>query len=187
MRFRALVAAYTIGVAAVLALLLNGFDRLVGGEEFDAADLAMDFVETLLLVCAMALSVLVIGRLRSVERETESLRSEVLRAAEAGSDWRRRSRRLFDGLSSAILVQFDEWRLTDAEADIAGMILKGASLKQIAEARHTSEATIRQQAQGIYRKSGLANRAELSAYFLEDLFDIGARQMAEPDSRTPPM
>ena len=31
-------------------------------------------------------------------------------------------------------------------------------------------ATILQQAQSIYRKSGLSGRAELSAYFLERLF-----------------
>ena len=35
--------------------------------------------------------------------------------------------------------------------------------------RDTSEATIRQQALAIYRKSGLRSRSELSAFFLEDL------------------
>ena len=51
-------------------------------------------------------------------------------------------------------------------------MLKGLPLADIAVLRRTSEATIRQQAQGVYRKSGLANRAELAAYFLEDLFDV---------------
>ena len=32
-----------------------------------------------------------------------------------------------------------------------------------------TERTVRDQAGAIYRKSGLAGRAELSAYFLEDL------------------
>ena len=35
--------------------------------------------------------------------------------------------------------------------------------------RQTSERTIREQARALYRKSGLSGRAELSAYFLEDL------------------
>jgi hypothetical protein len=39
--------------------------------------------------------------------------------------------------------------------------------------RRTAEATIRQQAQNVYRKSGLSTRSELSAYFLEDLFSLG--------------
>ena len=51
-------------------------------------------------------------------------------------------------------------------------MLKGASLREIAGLRRTSEATIRQQAQNVYRKSGLNSRAELAAYFLEDLFAL---------------
>jgi DNA-binding NarL/FixJ family response regulator len=50
-----------------------------------------------------------------------------------------------------------------------GLLLKGLSHKEIADARSISETTIRQQALAIYRKSGLRSRAELSAFFLEDL------------------
>ncbi len=49
------------------------------------------------------------------------------------------------------------------------MLLKGLSHKEISEIRSTSETTIRQQALAVYRKSGLRSRAELSAFFLEDL------------------
>ena len=66
---------------------------------------------------------------------------------------------------------FEAWSLTPAEADIAGLLLKGASLREIAALRRTSEATIRQQAQSVYRKSGLGGRRELAAYFLEALFE----------------
>ncbi len=65
-----------------------------------------------------------------------------------------------------------------AEADIAGPMLKGLPLRDIAALRRTSETTIRQQAQAIYRKSGLSGRAELAAYFLNSPFD--ARQSAHP-------
>jgi len=34
---------------------------------------------------------------------------------------------------------------------------------------NTSERTIRDQARAVYRKSGVAGRTELSAFFLEDL------------------
>ena len=57
-------------------------------------------------------------------------------------------------LGAAIQRQFDAWALTPAEADIAGLMLKGVPLRDIARLRRTSEATIRQQAQAIYRKSG---------------------------------
>jgi hypothetical protein len=41
--------------------------------------------------------------------------------------------------------------------------------RDIAQARGTSERTVRQQALALYRKAGVAGRAELSAFFLEDL------------------
>ncbi|UVO54577.1 LuxR family transcriptional regulator [Sphingomonas sp. SUN039] len=70
---------------------------------------------------------------------------------------------------SAIARQLDTWGLSSAEIEIAWMILKGLQFKEIAGARGTSERTVRQQAQDIYAKSGLASRAEFSAFFLEDL------------------
>ena len=41
--------------------------------------------------------------------------------------------------------------------------------KEIAAIQEKSERTVRQHAVSVYRKSGLAGRAELSAFFLEDL------------------
>ncbi len=168
-------------VVAVAALAfssaLTGLDWLVEGELGAPAEMAVDFLERLLLVGAMFGSAGIVLKLRGIEDETEALRRDVGVAAAEGAAWRMRSRRFTDGLSRAIEAQFATWTLTPAETDIAGLMLKGAALKEIARARSTSEATIRQQAQGIYRKSGLANRAELSAYFLEDLFSIGEASM----------
>ena len=61
------------------------------------------------------------------------------------------------------------WGLTAAEREVGLLMLKGLSHKEVAAARSTTEITIRQQALSIYRKSGLRNRSELSAFFLEDL------------------
>jgi DNA-binding NarL/FixJ family response regulator len=59
--------------------------------------------------------------------------------------------------------------------------LKGLSHKEIAEVRRTSERTVRQQAREVYGKAQLAGRAELSAFFLEDLF-LPAEQRDTPDA-----
>ena len=69
----------------------------------------------------------------------------------------------------AIDRQFDRWELTPAEREVGLLLLKGLSLREIAEVRGTSERTTREQARNVYRKGGLAGRAELSAFFLEDL------------------
>ncbi|MFM5894707.1 MAG: tripartite tricarboxylate transporter substrate-binding protein [Novosphingobium sp.] len=73
------------------------------------------------------------------------------------------------GERTAIARQMEAWGLSSAELEIGWMILKGLQFKEIAAARGTSERTVRQQAQAIYAKSGIPNRAEFSAHFLEDL------------------
>ncbi|MEM9585354.1 MAG: LuxR C-terminal-related transcriptional regulator [Pseudomonadota bacterium] len=74
-----------------------------------------------------------------------------------------------EGLGIMIDAQFDIWALTAAEKEVALLLLKGFSLKEIAELRGISERTARQQATSVYGKSGLNGRAALSAFFLEDL------------------
>jgi DNA-binding CsgD family transcriptional regulator len=73
------------------------------------------------------------------------------------------------GERTGIARQMVAWGLSTAELEIGWMILKGLQFKEIAAARGTSERTVRQQAQAIYAKSGLPNRSEFSAHFLEDL------------------
>lgn len=88
---------------------------------------------------------------------------------EQAEAWRSGSRRYLDGLSSSIDQQLDRWQLSAAEKDVAFLLLKGLSLKEIAAARGTSEKTVRAQSVSVYAKSGLTGRSELSAFFLEDL------------------
>lgn len=83
--------------------------------------------------------------------------------------WRTGSKKYIDGLALAISLQLDQWQLTVAEKEVAFLLLKGLSLKEIAAARSTSEKTARVQSSAVYAKSGLAGRSELSAFFLEDL------------------
>ena len=73
------------------------------------------------------------------------------------------------GERTEIARQMEAWGLSSAELEIGWMILKGLQFKEIAAARGTSERTVRQQAQAIYAKSGIPNRTEFSAHFLEDL------------------
>ena len=96
-------------------------------------------------------------------------RTDLAQALVENEQWSRENRQLLQGLGAAINKQFGTWRLTKAEAEIGLLILKGLSHKEIAKVRQTSERTIREQARALYKKSGLAGRAELSAFFLEAL------------------
>jgi DNA-binding CsgD family transcriptional regulator len=83
--------------------------------------------------------------------------------------WRARAERALEGLGTAVSDQFRAWELTPAEREVALFLLKGHGHKQIAAATGRSERTVRQHAVAVYQKSGLQGRAELSAFFLEDL------------------
>ena len=80
-----------------------------------------------------------------------------------------RAEHALEGMGRAIDVQFGTWQLTPAERDIALMLLKGYSHKLIAKETDRSPQTVRQHAAAVYRKAGLGGRAELSAFFLEEL------------------
>jgi DNA-binding NarL/FixJ family response regulator len=134
-----------------------------------AAGLAFDLIEKGLLALAVVATAYVALETRDIRRDRAELLNDLARARAEGDRWRETARAHVDGLGRAIREQFDAWGLTEGEADIAGLTLKGLSHKEIARLRLTSETTVRQQAAAIYRKSGLASRAELAAFFLEDL------------------
>lgn len=102
------------------------------------------------------------GRRLGLELDLRDAHSDAAR-------WRLEAQGLLEGLGQAIDRQFQRWNLSPAERDVGILLLKGLSHKETAEARHTSERTVRQQAREIYRKAGVGGRAELSAWFLEDL------------------
>jgi len=103
------------------------------------------------------------GHLAETRLELESLQSEQL-------VWENNAQQWLTGLRNSIEEQLDRWGLTPAERTTALMLLKGHSHKQIAALAHKSERTARQQAVAVYRKSKLAGRAELAAFFLDGLF-----------------
>ena len=85
------------------------------------------------------------------------------------ADWKKKNEGVFKGLSHAIDEQLTIWNLTHAEKEVALLLLKGLSHKEVAELRNSAEKTVRQQSSTIYHKSGLSGRNELAAFFLEDL------------------
>ncbi len=83
--------------------------------------------------------------------------------------WKEESKKHVEGLSAVIDAQLVRWGLTSSEKEVALLLLKGLSHKEIASIRNTSEGSARQQALSVYQKSKLSGRSELSAFFLEDL------------------
>jgi DNA-binding NarL/FixJ family response regulator len=67
-----------------------------------------------------------------------------------------------------INTSFENWGLTNAENEIAWLIIKGFAFKEIAKIRKVGEKTISLQASSIYKKSKTNNRHELMSLFLEE-------------------
>lgn len=102
---------------------------------------------------------------KSLEKEKD-LSAKLMKES---SHWKQSSKKFIDGLSKSIDSQLDKWELTKSEKEVAFLLIKGFSLKEIAEYRSTAEKTTRAQATSIYAKSELSGRSQLSAFFLEDL------------------
>jgi DNA-binding CsgD family transcriptional regulator len=162
-----------IYVFAAMAFALFGalvlVENLQSAETFELANFAMDLFEKALLLSAVVATAYVALETRSMQRERIDLLNDLSRVRNESDRWRAAARVHIDGLGRAIRDQFAAWKLSDSEADIALLMLKGLTQKEIAHLRGSEESTVRQQAAAVYRKSGLANRSELGAYFLEDL------------------
>lgn len=153
----------TFGVIAVLI----GWDLFSDyAEGVDALHVIVELA--LLLVAAAMFGYILIQMIRG-KRSLEQLNSRLNSAQAESRQWRERYQSTILGLGEAIQKQFQVWQLSKAEAEIALLLLKGLSLKEIASVREAGERTVREQARTVYRKAGLSGRSELSAFFLEDL------------------
>lgn len=132
-------------------------------------ELAFELVE-LVPVALLAVGFVLLLRMALRQRDEQLAVIRDLEVARLeGQRWRSEARTLLNGLGEAIDQQFSRWNLTEAEREVALLLLKGLSLKEVAQVRATSERTIRAQARSLYAKAGVTGRAALSAFFLEDL------------------
>jgi len=75
-------------------------------------------------------------------------------------------------------ARFRDWDLTEAEADIALLTLRGLKIADIASARNTREGTVKSQMSAVFRKAGVSTRGELYGLFMEEFLDHGAASSA---------
>ena len=148
---------------------------VIGG----TADLILDRPETLLSAHVLLELTMVLGALATVtwlwlgwsraERSVGELQRSLEERREERDRWKESAERALEGLGQAIDDQFRRWELTPSEREVALLLLKGYSHKAIARHTDRSPQTVRQHAGSVYAKAGLSGRAELAAYFLEDL------------------
>lgn len=158
---------------AVLAMAAAFFGYDITSDLADGAEHPVHvLLESSVFVAALAALTLEIRRVRRLRRQVVE---EQERAA-----------RLSGELLAIMRRQFADWGLSPAESEVALLLIKGLSMREISSARKVAEKTVRQQATAVYAKSGYAGRHELAAHFIEDLMGEGvgltAAKVSGPDS-----
>jgi DNA-binding CsgD family transcriptional regulator len=158
---------------------LTALDTLLTDDTPIFAEFAFDSLEKTLQFALVAVIAEIAVRQDRLRRDQAAIAAEMGRVADLGEIWMSANRAYADGFGATVMAQLEDWGLTHAERDVALMLLKGLSLRDIASLRGASEATTRQHASSVYRKSGLSGRTEFAAYFLETLAPMG-RMTAGP-------
>lgn len=145
------LGAVAVLVVAAAFFLYDIISDVLGGHEH--------VLHVTLEAAMFVATILVLG---AEIRRVGLLRSEVV-------EEQARNARLSGELLKIMRQQFADWGLSAAESEVALLLIKGLSMKEISAARGVAERTVRQQATAIYAKSAYAGRHELAAHFIEDL------------------
>lgn len=161
------------GLVGVFALLM-AVETLHNQDGMSLTQFVFEALEFCLVIVIAAGIIQLVQWLKKKDAEHEILMRDLRSARARGQELENEVRVYLDGSRLAMHLQFGSWGATKAEEEVGLLILRGLSHKQIAIARGTSEATVRQQAQSIYEKSGLPGKAALLSFFLEGLFSAEA-------------
>ncbi|KAA1193068.1 LuxR family transcriptional regulator [Pseudohalioglobus sediminis] len=140
-------------------------------------------VEESMIVLASGIGfIYLLWEMRRRSREMQALTHSLNSAGQQLQDITEEMRRARSNFSESIQQQFQDWGLTLSEQQVAMLLLKGLSFREIAVVRDTREKTVRQQASSIYGKSGLDGRHAFSAWFLEDFLSADPVHESAPGS-----
>jgi len=145
-------------IVLILATLFFAYD--IVADLFDDEESTVHLAVELLVFIAMSL--VLFRELRHVSQLRQEMSAQQSRMARLSGD-----------LMVVMQNQFAQWSLSPSEREVALLLIKGLSMREISELREVKEKTVRQQATSIYAKSGYAGRHELVAHFIEDLMNVG--------------
>ena len=154
---------------AIVTVCISGFFEFL--DELDQQDSIKEFTVDVIAHSFVVAILFYIWRNRpqATRMANRDLSLELQRTNDDLIQWQTKSATLVKGLGIKIDEQLSEWKLSLAEKEVALLLIKGLSTRELATMRGVGEKTIRQQASKIYLKANLEGRAELAAFFLEDL------------------
>ena len=81
---------------------------------------------------------------------------------------------LRNDFDSLLRKKFESWGFTDAEREIAILVLRGFTNAQIAELRETKVGTVKVQIHKLIQKTNSASRTDFMAVFMDEFLDFAA-------------
>jgi DNA-binding NarL/FixJ family response regulator len=151
------VAVAVQAVATVFFLADAIADVVLGSAKGMSVYHGMELLISLALVAGVLMGMWLMRRLLA-----ETRRQEAALAVARGA------------LADLIASRFAEWKLTEAEQEVALFALKGCDVAEIARLRHSAAGTVRAQLSHVYTKAGVTGQAMLMSLFVEDLLDVPA-------------
>ena len=155
-----------IAIILLVIMSLNFFDVLT--------DISLGvpswhiFYESLIAIVSGIAALFLIRDIRARTYDMSKLKQELLISDDKFRNISDEMKNARHEYSAVIYSQFEQWQLTPSEKEVAMLLLKGLSFKEISGVRNTKEKTVRQQACVIYNKANVEGRHELAAWFLED-------------------
>jgi len=152
----ALIILMGLQVLSAAYFVIDGLEDWVSrATQGFGLDLAMECVIAIALLTGIVVSCTnILGLYRALHWKEQAL----LRARRAITDH--------------IRLRFQDWGLTEAEAEIALFALKGCDVAEIARLRGAATGTVRSQLSQIYAKANVTSQAMLVSMFLDDLIDV---------------
>jgi DNA-binding NarL/FixJ family response regulator len=132
------------------------------------------FSEGLIVAISAAGAIYLIKEIRERTLNIVSLKQELVISDDKFRNISQEMKSARHEYSGVIQTQFLQWSLTPSEQEVAMLLLKGLTFKEISAIRNTKEKTVRQQASDIYSKSNVEGRHEFAAWFLEDFMQVGS-------------
>jgi DNA-binding NarL/FixJ family response regulator len=126
------------------------------------------FEEALLVLLSAIGTVYLVREIRFKSRQISHLKTELQTTSDRFENISEEMKQARKEYGEVISSQFNNWNLTQSEQEVAMLLLKGLSFKEISAVRDTKEKTVRQQASSIYEKASVEGRHEFAAWFFED-------------------
>jgi|ETNmetMinimDraft_8_1059916.scaffolds.fasta_scaffold01290_8 DNA-binding CsgD family transcriptional regulator len=114
---------------------------------------------TLLMMILMLISILRLIRLNRFMGERFNLYENKLSTIQSG-------------INNLIDLKCELWQLTRTEKEVASLIIKGQSIKNISEIRGVAQTTVYRQMSNIYNKSNVNSIHEFVGIFTSEIFVI---------------